>query len=555
MTDLLGLVSAHARRAGSKVAIARWQPGGRYVETTFAALVQNAQGLERWMAADPQPGDFVPMLASKSAASIACMLAAIAVGRPFCFLNPKYRGPQITAVLEATRARMCVVDAAGILALRGAWQQHPRLADTTWVLLPGTQLTGIYQDAAAELRATARVVELGDSAPAANLHWDAHRQLDPRAAAACLFTSGSTGQPKGVLIGAADLIDRTMAEIDWFGLTPDDVLLSILPFSFDVGLNQLLTALAVGAEIVLLDSWLPADILATVERLRVTGISAVPAIWQDMIQSGMRFDRAGRHRPLRYVTVSGGSLAPTHLERLPEVVDRADVFKTYGQTETFRSTSLRPEDFGRKPDSVGRPFPGTRVYVVREDGTQCVPGEAGEVVHSGLGIMLGYLAPDGTVQSNDKKRPNPFSGPADSSPNAVFTGDWGHMDEEGYLFLHGRRDGMLKVMGNRVYPQEVTNQVLALPDVRDALALGLPVPDGQSTLVVFIVPAASGELTVASVRKRLNQRLPAYMVPKDMVFVERIPRSAAGKPDQSRLLTEYAACEARLREEACGLAG
>jgi acyl-CoA synthetase (AMP-forming)/AMP-acid ligase II len=555
MTDLLGLVSAHARRAGSKVAIARWQPGGRYVETTFAALIQNAQEIARWLMEDPQPDGFVPILASKSAGSIACMLAAIAVGRPFCFLNPKYRGLQVATVLEAMGTRICVVDAAGILTLRGAWHEHPRLADTTWVVLPGTPPAGIYQSAVAELRATGRMVDLGSPAPAVGLHWEARRRLDPRAAAACLFTSGSTGQPKGVLIGIADLVDRTIAEIDWFGLTADDVLLSILPFSFDVGLNQLLTTLAVGAEIVLLDSWLPADILATVEQRRVTGISAVPVIWQDMIQSGLRFDRAGRHRPLRYVTVSGGSLAPTHLERLPETVDHADIFKTYGQTETFRSTSLRPEDLRCKPDSVGKAFPGARVYVVREDGSECAPGQAGEVVHSGLGVMLGYLGPDGTAQGNDKKRSNPFSGAEDPSPHAVFTGDWGHLDEEGYLFLHGRRDGMLKVMGNRVYPQEVTNQLLALANVRDGLALGLPTADGQCTLVAFIVPAATGELTVAAVRKQLNQRLPAYMVPKDIFLVDSIPRSATGKPDQSRLLTEYAACEARLREEACGLAG
>ncbi len=541
MMDLFELVGGPTPHAPSRVALSRRQPGAPFVETTYGDLWQRADRVAAVLGGASDTPAFLPILAGKSADSVACLLAAMATGRTFSVLNPKYRAPQIAAVLAATRAPLCAIDGAGLLALRGAMRDHPRIAQTRWLLLDAGHLNRPAADAAAELRAVAPVLDF-DAAPSTTRATHAGRgDKDPQAAAACLFTSGSTGQPKGVLISAADLRQRVAAEIDWFGLTPRDVLLSILPFSFDVGLNQLLTALTVGAELVLLDSWLPADIVAAVEQRRVTGISAVPAIWQDMMQSGLRFDRAGRHATLRYVTVSGGSLSRPQLERLPEVVDGADIFKTYGQTEAFRSTSLRPADFARMLDSVGTPFPGVQVYVVRDDGTRCAAGEAGEVVHTGLGTMLGYLGAGGQPDPDDKLRPNPFVGTDDPSPHAVFTGDTGYLDADGYLHLKGRRDSMVKILGNRVYPQEVTAQVQSLPGIRDAVVVGVPRPDGQTALVAFVVPAADPAPTAGTLRKLLNARLPAYMVPKEFVVVDRIPRTATGKADPHLLVATYAA--------------
>ncbi len=165
----------------------------------------------------------------------------------------------------------------------------------------------------------------------------------------------------------------------------------MLPFSFDVGLNQLIASLVAGATLVILDSWMPADILRAVAERGVTGISAVPSIWLDFLKAGLGFDRAGAHRTLRYVTVSGGDLNPAHLESLPSLGAGLQIFKTYGQTEVFRPTCLRPGEFASHRRSVGRPFGRSRVYVVRDDGSRAAPGERGEVVATGLGVMLGYL--------------------------------------------------------------------------------------------------------------------------------------------------------------------
>ena len=360
---------------------------------------------------------------------------------------------------------------------------------------------------------------------------------DPDLPAVCLFTSGSTGTPKGVLVGRQDLLERADAEVECFGLTEHDVLLSVLPFSFDVGLNQLLSSLVAGATLVITDSWMPADILRAVAERGVTGISAVPCIWQDFLRSGLRFDRAGIHGSLRYITVSGGDLDPASLAALPALCDGLRIFKTYGQTEVFRPTCLRPEEFAERMLSVGRPFGRSHVYVLRDDGRVAKPGVHGEVVATGLGVMLGYL--DGADVQN-KLRDNPFRGAEDPGAKAVFTGDIGYLDEDGYLFLVGRSDAMLKIMGNRVYPDEVAAQLLALPGVLQAEVVGVRKADSPTRLFAFVVQAPDGP-AADELRRQMGTRVPAWMVPEIVFTKDAIPLTPSGKPDYPALVAEATA--------------
>ncbi len=464
---------------------------------------------------------------------MAALLGAVASGHAAACLNPKLRVPQLERILTVGRARVAVVDGTGLLALRGIYSADSPIRGTRWWLVRGADWMAMHEQAAGAMRGAAAVEDW----PVA--HEDvALPVLEPDTAAVCLFTSGSTGVPKGVLVGRGDLLERAETEIQWFGLTERDVLLSVLPFSFDVGLNQLIASLVAGATLVILDSWMPSDIRRAVAERGVTGISAVPSIWLDFLKAGLGFDRAGAHRTLRYVTVSGGDLNPAHLESLPSLGVGLQIFKTYGQTEVFRPTCLLPGEFASHRQSVGRPFGRSRVYVVRDDGSRADPGEQGEVVATGLGVMLGYL--DGGDEQH-KLRDNPFRGPDDSSAKAVFTGDIGHLDEDGYLHLRGRRDAMLKVMGNRVYPGEVAAQLLALPGVRQAEVVGVGGGDGGSRLVAFVVLDPDAPAS-AELRRQMASRVPAYMVPAAVLAKDAIPRTASGKPDYPALVAEASAC-------------
>jgi acyl-CoA synthetase (AMP-forming)/AMP-acid ligase II len=377
---------------------------------------------------------------------------------------------------------------------------------------------------------------------------------DPNRVGCCLFTSGSTGSPKGVLIGADDLRARADAEVHWYSLSEADVLLSILPFSFDVGLNQLLCAMSVGCELVILDSWFPRDILKAAEVRRVTGISSVPSIWLDFLNHGLKFDKRGAHASLRYLTVSGGDMSRPHLDQLPGIAEGVGLFKTYGQTEAFRATALRPHEYAARRYSVGQPFHGVRVYVVGEGGDRAQPNETGEVVHTGLGVMLGYL--DGNDPEN-KLRANPFAGPDDGSALAVFTGDQGYLDEEGYLFLSGRRDDMVKIQGNRIYPNEVRDQLLAVPGVGLAEVVAVKTLE-QTRLAAFVVPAPGATLNGPAVQRQLAGRAPSYMVPELVVIQERAAahrqRQArpAGAGGRGRLVAEGPGAGRAARPDAAG---
>jgi acyl-CoA synthetase (AMP-forming)/AMP-acid ligase II len=529
MIDVLHRIRVHAQRNAQAVAIARRESDGSYVETTYGQLAAEADSFARAFAQYAPGGRIVPILAAKSATTVAALVGAAASGHAAACLNPKLRIPQIERILGAGRSRVAVVDGTGLLALRGPLAHGSAIGATRWWLLRGAGFMAIHEKAAASLRAVADVADW--PVPTAEAELPA---LEPASPAVCLFTSGSTGVPKGVLVGRQDLLERAVTEVEWFGLTDRDVLLSVLPFSFDVGLNQLMASLVAGATLVILDSWMPADILRAVAERGVTGISAVPSIWLDFLKSGLRFDRAGPHGSLRYITVSGGDLDPSGLEALPSLGDDLQIFKTYGQTEVFRPTCLRPEEFAVHKQSVGRPFGRSQVYVVRDDGRAAAPGERGEVVATGLGVMLGYL--DG-ADEQQKLRDNPFYGAQDSGEKAVFTGDIGYLDEDGYLFLLGRRDAMVKIMGNRVYPDEVAAQLLALPGVLQAEVVGVNRGDSGARLYAFVVlgpdaPAAD------ELRRQMATRVPAWMVPAFVFTKDTIPRTVSGKPDHPALVAE-----------------
>jgi len=174
---------------------------------------------------------------------------------------------------------------------------------------------------------------------------------------------------------------------------------------------------------------------------------------------------------------------------------------------------------------------------VSDDGRVAKPGVHGEVVATGLGVMLGYL--DGADVQN-KLRDNPFRGAEDPGAKAVFTGDIGYLDEDGYLFLVGRSDAMLKIMGNRVYPDEVAAQLLALPGVLQAEVVGVRKADSPTRLFAFVVQARDAP-AADELRRQMGTRVPAWMVPEIVFTKDAIPLTPSGKPDYPALVAEATA--------------
>lgn len=538
MPMLFEQVQRLARERPHHVAVWDRLPGGAYEATSYGALAQAARRFARAFADSLGEARFIPLCLARSADCIAAMLGAIGAGKAFICLNPKMRLHQVADILGATGASVVLVDAAGLMALRGGLAEAPAVTRVRWWLLHGPGFGTMHEKIAARLGEVAVVERWEADVAEPDIPGPPLRPNDPLRVGCCLFTSGSTGKPKGVLIGERDLTARAWAEAQCYQLDGTDILLNLLPFSFDVGLNQVLSAMHVGCSLVLLRSWLPADILDAVAERQVTGVSAVPSVWSDILKAGLRFDTREQHASLRYITISGGDLSRGKLDQLPAMLGGVGIIKTYGQSETFRSAALLPSEFSRKRQSVGRAFAGVRVYVVREDGALAGPHEVGEIVHTGMGMMLGYL--DGHDPQR-KLRPNPFFGSDDAAALAVYTGDQGYLDEDGYLYLVGRRDEMLKISGNRLYPREISDQLAGIDGVAEAEVVGVKLDDDATHLVAFVVQEPGQGLQPMVVRRDLALRVPSFMLPAHVVILPAMPRTANGKPDRQALAARAAA--------------
>jgi len=327
-----------------------------------------------------------------------------------------------------------------------------------------------------------------------------------------------------------------VTEIEDYELTDQDSLLSLLPFSFDVGLNQLLSCFLSGAHLVILNSWFPRDILTAVRSQNINGISGVPSIWTEALAYPKGPDFEQNTQALRYITVSGGDLSKNQLLQLRQYFRNVKIFKTYGQTETFRSSMLKPFDFERKITSVGRPLKGTEVFVLNDKGEIAPPDTEGEIVHYGVGTMLGYLNDLEGTSEKLRKMKEPGS-KAMKEGKWVFTGDRGRMDEEGYLYVLGREDGMIKTLGHRVYPKEIESCILEHEHVKNAAVVGIK--DERKGQVIIAEVVSNGALNKQSLIVYLKERLPYYMVPGEINVVEYLPMTESGKIKYTTIKERY----------------
>lgn len=377
-----------------------------------------------------------------------------------------------------------------------------------------------------------------------------HRPVIDIDMAAILYTSGSTGKPKGVVLSHRNLLTGAESVSTYLENHADDRLLAVLPFSFDYGLSQVTTAFRVGASVTLMDYLFPRDVIKAVESDKITGLAAVPPVW---IQLADLEWPAGISEHLRYITNSGGRMPRATLDRLRAALPRTKPFLMYGLTEAFRGSYLPPEEIDRRPDSMGKAIPNAEILVVRPDGTPCEPDEPGELVQRGSLVALGYWNdPEKTAE-----RFKPLPGQRKELPItelAVWSGDTVRMDAEGFLYFVGRRDEMIKTSGYRVSPTEVEEVIYASGLAGDAVAFGAPHPTlGEAIVVVCSPPspefrspspATAGEgrgegAPSDALLSYCKQKMPNFMVPGHITWLDALPRNPNGKFDRPALAARF----------------
>jgi acyl-CoA synthetase (AMP-forming)/AMP-acid ligase II len=351
------------------------------------------------------------------------------------------------------------------------------------------------------------------------------RQCIDQDLACLIYTSGSTGEPKGVMSAHANVVFAASSIISYLKNVADDIVINVLPFSFDYGLYQLLMVFKFGGTLVLERSFAyPVQILKLMEREGVTGLPGVPTLFSLLLQQDLS---AYPLRSLRYITNTAAALPGSHILQIQRMFPQATLFSMYGLTETKRTLYLPPEQLERRPDSVGIAIPGTEVWLVDEAGQRLGPNAVGELVIRGGHVMRGYWeAPEATAA---RYRPGPLPG-----ERICYSGDLFRMDDEGYLYFVGRKDDIIKSRGEKVPPKTVENILYLLPDVLEAAVIGVPDPILGQAVKAFVV-TRNGDLTPKQILLHCRAHLEDYMMPKVVEIVDSLPKTSSGKIKKTEL--------------------
>lgn len=515
--DLVELVrGAVARGAAPFFTVAeRALPGAEFA-ARVAAMAAELQG------AGVQAGERVAVLVERSAEEAIAILGATVAGAIAVPINGKLKDAQIRHVIEDCRPTVVVTSHVRLLALRDP-------AGT----LTGSRLLRCHADelgnglASARLTATAADVQPDPAGPSA------FESPLAGAPAVLLYTSGSTGLSKGVIQTHGNLAYGAAVVADYLALTPADHLLTVLPLSFDYGLNQLLSALFVGCRFTGADHLGVGELSHLLQRVRPTGLAGVPWLWHEVaraLESGVL--TANHGASLRYVTSTGGVLRREDSALLRARWPNVAIYSMYGLTEAFRSACLDPAEFDRHPESFGRAIPGVELLLVDPDTGDLIEGEGvGELVHAGALVAAGYW--ERPEQTAARFRPDPRPGRA--GERVVYSGDLVRRDAAGRHTFVARRDRMIKVQGYRISPDEIAAAFADAPGTPAVVAFGRDCgAAGQEIVLVAAGDARDGDL-VRRLRQHARSRLPGYMQPTVVHVVETMPTNPNGKVDEGAL--------------------
>jgi amino acid adenylation domain-containing protein len=485
--------------------------GGR---VTYAELLDHALRFARGLQdRGLRRGDRVAIYLENGVPTVAALYGTLLAGGSFLVVNPQTKADKLAYVLGDCGASAVLTDprlakvvasvAAGLPSLRTIVQVGGDLVDA-----PGAVA---YEE----------LLEGADAAPRP-------AGVIPNDLAALVYTSGSTGNPKGVMLSHANMTFAQGSLVEYLRLGPDDRILNVLPLAFDYGLYQALMAVHLGATLVLETSFsFPARVIQVVQQEQVTVFPGVPTVFATLLSlhrdkpismpSVRRFTNTAAHLPDEYV--------PGLLQMSPDAL----IYKMYGLTECKRVCYLEPELVRAKPSSVGKAIPGTEVLVLDDDGAPVAPGVTGTLYVRGPHVMMGYWnLPEATAHM---LKPGPWPGERMLCSHDLFK-----TDADGFLYFVGRSDDIIKSRGEKVAPVEVENAIATIPGVKEAAVVGVPDELLGQAVRAFVVLDPGTEMDERAFKRACMARLENYMVPRDVVFLDELPKTGSGKVRKKSLV-------------------
>jgi long-chain acyl-CoA synthetase len=334
--------------------------------------------------------------------------------------------------------------------------------------------------------------------------------------ACILFTSGTTGEPKGVMLSHGNLVANTRSIVSYLQLKETDSVLAVLPFFYSYGSSLLHTHLAVGGTVHIEGQFVyPNKALERMAKERITGFAGVPSTFALLLH---RSNFKNMQWPyLRYVTQAGGPIAIALAKKLGEALLHADIYIMYGQTEaTARLSYLSPDRFMDKLDSIGKAIPGVELRVMDEKGHQVSPGQIGEIIARGENIMQGYWGqPEETARV--------------LRDGWLYTGDLARVDEEGFIYIESRKSDMIKSGAHRISPKEIEEVITAWPGVHEVAVVGFPDPILGEAIWAFIVAEGNQALDHKAIIRHCRKNLASFKVPHELIELTELPKTTSGK--------------------------
>ncbi len=494
MTTLTDLWQAGERQYPDKVAVV----AGRQV-LTYRQLGDRvrrvAAGLvHQW---GVQPGDIVALLAPNGIEFVISYFAIVQIGATVQPIDERVTPEEMAAILKD--AGTCFLIVHGSL-----W---PKFDEARALGVMVEQLLGIGLDDAGIESFDAWVKN--ESAPPATA------ALSPLTVAELMYTSGTTGDPKGVQRTHANVLAAARNSLRGFGYEPDDVIAIAMPLSHSSALNsQMIPLLQVGGTLILLPRFQVTDLIEIIKCHGVTCMRAVPAMLRLLLGHA---SFASEHLPsLRLLINSSAPIDPNTYVTLKRRFPAIEVLNSYGLTEASTCTVLPDQMATTRPDSVGIPIEGVEMCVIDGHGSVVEAGCEGEICVRGDHVFMGY-------------RQRPAETAAVMHHDWLRTGDLGYCDRDGYYYLQGRQTEVINCGGQKFVPRDVERCIEALPEVAEAAVAGMAHRLLGEVAKAFVVLKCDQNLDAKSVIRHCTQHLASYKIPYKVEFVETLPRNGVGK--------------------------
>lgn len=467
---------------------------------TLDQVVRRAVAISRLIAlGDASETGHVGLILPNSELSVTSFLGCLAADRAVVPINYLLSPPEVAFILDHAQVKLVLTVSAFRPLLEAARQSG------------GPDFRPAYLDEMLAGLGAEQIKAATQAADPASLDSGAS---DPQRTACLLYTSGTTGLAKGVILTHGNLVTNCESMRQTLDVLPNDIFLAILPLFHAFGMSTaMLLPLLSGSAIILMRRFQPTTAVEAVEREKVTILLMVASMFALLMRAASR--EPGRLSSVRMAISGGGPLSPALAEEFEKRIG-FPVFQGYGLTEASPVVATN-HPWGCKATSVGRPLPGVSVEIRGDDNQTLSVGETGEIFVTGGNVMAGYFRnPEATAQAIDEQ-------------GWLRTGDTGYLDADGYLYVTGRKKDMIILAGEKIFPQEIEHILTAHPDIAEAAVVGVKDPLRGELPKAFLVLNEGAAFDERALRHWCAERMASFKIPREFEVLPELPKNTLGK--------------------------